>query len=115
MRPTVVNKTSHKFTGKLGQKVDKTKCGHIYKIILSMTSINFLYLSLGPSMKCMRVNLPPHQQSLGDVNLLGQMMWASAGRVFSRESDSRIANVRLSIIKTPWPPRIMPIYHNADK
>ena len=36
-------------------------------------------------------------------------------KVFSRESDSRIANVRLSIIKTPWPPRIMPIYHNADK
>ena len=30
----LVNKTSHKFTGKLGQKVDKTKCGHIYKIIL---------------------------------------------------------------------------------
>ena len=29
------NKTSHKFTGKLGQKVDKTKCGYIYKIILS--------------------------------------------------------------------------------
>ena len=89
---------------------ENTKNGEI-----SMTSINFLYLSLGPSMKCMRVNLPPHQQSLGDVNLLGQMMWASAGRVFSRESDSRIANVRLSIIKTPWPPRIMPIYHYADK
>ena len=30
----LVNKTSHKFTGKLGQKVDKTKCGHNYKIIL---------------------------------------------------------------------------------
>ena len=34
LRPTLVNKTSHKFTGKLGQKVDKTKCGYIYKIIL---------------------------------------------------------------------------------
>ena len=30
----LVNKTSHKFIGKLGQKVDKTKCGHNYKIIL---------------------------------------------------------------------------------
>ena len=30
----LVNKTSHKFTGKLGQKVDKTKWGHNYKIIL---------------------------------------------------------------------------------
>ena len=30
----LVNKTAHKFTGKLGQKVDKTKCGHNYKIIL---------------------------------------------------------------------------------
>ena len=30
----LVNKTSYKFTGKLGQKVDKTKCGHNYKIIL---------------------------------------------------------------------------------
>ena len=34
MCPMLVNKTSHKFTGKLGQKVDKTKCGHNYKIIL---------------------------------------------------------------------------------
>ena len=32
--PTLVNKTSHKFTGKLGQKVDRTKCGH-YKISLN--------------------------------------------------------------------------------
>ena len=32
----LVNKTSHKFTGtdKLGQKVDKTKCGRSYKISL---------------------------------------------------------------------------------
>ena len=30
----LVNKTSHKFTGKIGQKVDKTKWGHNYKIIL---------------------------------------------------------------------------------
>ena len=30
----LVNKTSHKFTGKQGQKVDKTKCGHNHKIIL---------------------------------------------------------------------------------
>ena len=30
----LVNKTSHKFTGKLRQKVDKTKSGHNYKIIL---------------------------------------------------------------------------------
>ena len=35
----LVNKTSHKFTGKLGQKVDRTKCGHNYKI-----SLPFLYI-----------------------------------------------------------------------
>ena len=35
MCPMLVNKTSHKFTGKLGQKVDKTKCGRNYKISLS--------------------------------------------------------------------------------
>ena len=34
LRPTLVNKTSHKFTGKLGQKMDKTKFGRNYKIIL---------------------------------------------------------------------------------
>ena len=55
-----------------------------------MTSINSLYLSLGPSMKFLMVKLPPHLKSLGiklktsfgGVNLLGQMMWASAGTVF---------------------------------
>ena len=33
---TLVNKTSHKFTGKLGQKVYKTKFRHNYKIILTL-------------------------------------------------------------------------------
>ena len=43
----LVNKTSHKFTGKLGQKVDKTKCGHNYKIILrQVTSISLVTLTL---------------------------------------------------------------------
>ena len=41
MCPMLVNKTSHKFTGKLGQKVDKTKCGHNYKIILLKTFNRF--------------------------------------------------------------------------
>ena len=40
MCPMLVNKTSHKFTGKLGQKVDKTKCGHIYKISLINAKMN---------------------------------------------------------------------------
>ena len=39
MCPTLVNKTSHKFSGKLGQKVDRTKCGHNYKISLSILSV----------------------------------------------------------------------------
>ena len=64
---------------------ENTKNGEI-----SMTSINSLYLSLGPSMKFLTVNLPPHLKSLGTklktsfggANLLGQMMWASAGTVF---------------------------------
>ena len=64
---------------------ENTKNGEI-----SMTSINSLYLSLGPSMKFLMVKLPPHLKSLGiklktsfgGVNLLGQMMWASAGTVF---------------------------------
>ena len=55
---------------------------------LSITPINSLYLSLGPSMKSLTVNLPPHleslgtklQSSFGGANLMGQMMWASAGR-----------------------------------
>ena len=41
---SLVNKTSHKFTGKLGQKVDKTKCGHNYKIILLFESFPNTYL-----------------------------------------------------------------------
>ena len=40
LRPTLVNKASHKFTGKLGQKVDKTKCGYIYKIILFIENVD---------------------------------------------------------------------------
>ena len=44
MCPTLVNKTSHKFTGKLGQKVDRTKCGHNYKISLLSILIKVLFV-----------------------------------------------------------------------
>jgi len=54
-----------------------------------ITPINSLYLSLGPSMKSLTVNLPPHleslgtklQSSFGGANLMGQMMWASAASI----------------------------------
>ena len=54
---------------------------------LQSTSVNSLYLSLGPSMKSMQINVPPEmlpmmtkiQNMLGFGNMIGQIMWASAG------------------------------------
>lgn len=56
---------------------------------LHSTAINSLYLSLGPSMKSLSVNIPSHLSSLGGRlknifggnNLIGQMMWASASSI----------------------------------
>ena len=53
---------------------------------LQSTSVNSLYLSLGPSMKSMKINAPPEmlpmattmQNMLGFGNMIGQIMWASA-------------------------------------
>ena len=60
---------------------ENTKTGE-----MNSTSINSLYLSLGPSMKSLTVNVPNEFQSLGlrlqnmvnSGNLMGKMMWASA-------------------------------------
>ena len=38
---------------------------------------------------------------------------SSSDSLVSRESDSRIANVRLSVTEIPQPLRIAPIYHQA--
>ena len=53
---------------------------------LQSTSVNSLYLSLGPSMKSMKINVPPEmlpmttniQNIFGFGNMIGQIMWASA-------------------------------------
>ena len=53
---------------------------------LQSTSVNSLYLSLGPSMKSMQINVPQEmlpmttkiQNMLGFGNMIGQIMWASA-------------------------------------
>ena len=60
---------------------ENTKTGE-----MNSTPINSLYLSLGPSMKSLTVNVPNEFQSLGlrlqnmlnGGNLMGKMMWASA-------------------------------------
>ena len=51
----LVNKTSYKYTGKLGQKVDKTKCGHNYKIILPIRTKK---LELVPIKTCPKIKDP---------------------------------------------------------
>ena len=59
---------------------------------LQSTSVNSLYLSLGPSMKSMKINVPPEmlpmttniQNMLGFGNMIGQIMWASACKFFIR-------------------------------
>jgi len=64
---------------------ENTKTGEIQS-----TAINSLYLSLGPSMKSLKVNIPPEYLSLGarlknifgiNQNLIGQIMWASASSI----------------------------------
>ena len=64
---------------------ENTKTGEIQS-----TAINSLYLSLGPSMKSLKVNIPPEYLSLRarlqnifgiNQNLIGQMMWASASSI----------------------------------
>ena len=64
---------------------ENTKTGE-----MNSTPINSLYLSLGPSMKSLTVNVPNEFQSLGlrlqnmfnGGNLMGKMMWASACKDF---------------------------------
>ena len=64
---------------------ENTKTGE-----MKSTPINSLYLSLGPSMKSLTVNVPNEFQSLGlrlqnmfnGGNLMGKMMWASACKDF---------------------------------
>ena len=59
----LVNKTSHKFTGKLGQKVDKTKCGHNYKIILYVAFLHRA-LTMAPAGVLHTSPLPEHQYKI---------------------------------------------------
>ena len=62
-----------------------TKTGEIQS-----TAINSLFLSLGPSMKSLKVNIPAENMTLGtrlqnmfgiNQNLIGQIMWASASSI----------------------------------
>ena len=64
---------------------ENTKSGQ-----LESTAINSLYLSLGPSMKSLTVNMKPEFMSFGsrlqnifgiNQNLIGQMMWAAASSI----------------------------------
>ena len=64
---------------------ENTKTGEIQS-----TAINSLYLSLGPSMKSLTVNIPAEYMTLGtrlqnmfgiNQNLIGQIMWASASSI----------------------------------
>ena len=64
---------------------ENTKTGEIQS-----TAINSLYLSLGPSMKSLKVNIPAENMTLGtrlqnmfgiNQNLIGQIMWASASSI----------------------------------
>ena len=64
---------------------ENTKTGEIQS-----TAVNSLYLSLGPSMKSLKVNIPAENMTLGtrlqnmfgiNQNLIGQIMWASASSI----------------------------------
>ena len=61
---------------------------------LQSTSVNSLYLSLGPSMKSMQINVPQEmlpmttkiQNMLGFGNMIGQIMWAAACKFMDNRS-----------------------------
>ena len=82
-----------------------TKTGEIQS-----TAINSLFLSLGPSMKSLKLNIPPEYLSLGarlkmifgiNQNLLSQMMCASASSiVFMVRADCSKINDQ----GKPWTP-----------
>ena len=58
----LVNETSHKFTGKLGQKVDKSKCGHNYKIIL--VKVYFISLTKAENHSALNIIILSHQKTI---------------------------------------------------